>query len=239
MPAPLPQHPNRYDEDTAFPGPQQHCLRRLTAERVGCLVRPAGDRGAYGADLRPSGRGHRHRRRGRDQFFGVRSLAGCDPFDQFAAVAFGEQMQFGGQAAAGSAEPLRCPGLAGLSPLYELRQRADGHARCRVGLRPPVETTDSVRVGLQPAARSATRSRPAPTGRTGDRPSSRPVTIRDLMPLRTVLGPPQDPVDYLPVITPTSTTLRRHRGQQRCQPRPLPISQISSHDSTTIDHGHA
>jgi hypothetical protein len=56
------------------------------------------------------------------------------------------------------------------------------------------------------------------------------------MPLRTVLSPPQDPVDHLPVITPPAATLRVHARQQRLKPLPVLISQITSHDETTIDH---
>jgi len=43
------------------------------------------------------------------QFFGVGSLTGCDPGDQAAAASFGEQMEFGGQASSGAADPLGCP----------------------------------------------------------------------------------------------------------------------------------
>jgi hypothetical protein len=57
------------------------------------------------------------------------------------------------------------------------------------------------------------------------------------MPLRTVLRTPQDPVDHLPMITPPPTTLRVHTRQQRLQAFPLTISQITSHDTQTIDHG--
>jgi hypothetical protein len=55
------------------------------------------------------------------------------------------------------------------------------------------------------------------------------------MPLRTVLDPPQDPVDHLPVIPPPPAPLRIHTRQQRREPLPLLISQITSHDTSTID----
>jgi hypothetical protein len=55
------------------------------------------------------------------------------------------------------------------------------------------------------------------------------------LPLGSVLDPPQDPVDHLPVITPPPATLRQRAGQQRLQPRPLLITQIASHDIPTID----
>jgi hypothetical protein len=55
------------------------------------------------------------------------------------------------------------------------------------------------------------------------------------MPLRAVVDTPQNPVDHLPVITPPAATLQRRAGQQRLQPRPLLISQITSHNMPTIN----
>jgi hypothetical protein len=52
----------------------------------------------------------------RHQFFGVCSLPGCDPGDQAAATSFGEQMQFGGQASSGAADPLCCPRFSWAEP---------------------------------------------------------------------------------------------------------------------------
>src|SRR3954462_11799606 len=58
-----------------------------------------------------------------------------------------------------------------------------------------------------------------------------PVAGRNIPPLRPGPGPPQDPVDHLPVIVPPAPAARRPVRQQRLQPDPLRISQI-----VTIEH---
>src|ERR687897_3453175 len=58
-----------------------------------------------------------------------------------------------------------------------------------------------------------------------------PVAVRHVPPRRPGPGPPQDPVDHLPVIAPPASAARRPVRQQRLQPGPLPISQI-----VTIEH---
>src|SRR3954470_13098449 len=61
--------------------------------------------------------------------------------------------------------------------------------------------------------------------------SAVPVAGRNTPPWRPGPGPPQDPVDHLPVIVPTAAAARRPVRQQRLQPDPLRISQI-----VTIEH---
>ncbi len=58
-----------------------------------------------------------------------------------------------------------------------------------------------------------------------------PVAERNVPPWRPSPGPPQDPVDHLPVIIPTASAARRPVRQERLQPSPLRISQI-----VTIEH---
>src|SRR3954451_10255468 len=58
-----------------------------------------------------------------------------------------------------------------------------------------------------------------------------PVAGRHIPPWRPGPGPPQDPVDHLPVIVPPAAAARRPVRQQRLQPDPLRISQI-----VTIEH---
>src|SRR3954468_14957075 len=58
-----------------------------------------------------------------------------------------------------------------------------------------------------------------------------PVAGRNIPPRRSRPGPPQDPVDHLPVIVPPTSPTRRPVRQQRLQSRPLCISQI-----VTIEH---
>src|SRR3954454_9228977 len=58
-----------------------------------------------------------------------------------------------------------------------------------------------------------------------------PVTGRNIPPRRSRPGPPQDPLDHLPVIVPPTSPTRRPVRQQRLQSRPLCISQI-----VTIEH---
>jgi hypothetical protein len=108
----------------------------------------------------------------------------------------------------------------------------------RVGLRPPIQLPGGVRVGLQPQLDPGPGPVLFPLREPVIDRLPGPVTVRDLMPLRTVFGTPQDPVDHLPVITLPATTLRIHTQQQRLQPGLL-ISQITSHDKTTIDHAYA
>src|SRR3982751_1837460 len=57
------------------------------------------------------------------------------------------------------------------------------------------------------------------------------VAGRNIPPWRPGPGPPQDPVDHLPVIVPTASAARRPVRQHRLQPDPLRISQI-----VTIEH---
>src|SRR3954451_12908672 len=61
--------------------------------------------------------------------------------------------------------------------------------------------------------------------------SEAPLAGRNIPPWRPGPGPPQDPVDHLPVIVPTAAAARRPVRQQRLQPDPLRISQI-----VTIEH---
>jgi hypothetical protein len=100
----------------------------------------------------------------------------------------------------------------------------------RVDLRVPVQVTGGVRVGLQPLQDPGPGAVGLPLGEAVVTGLVWPVPVRDLMPLRAVADPPQNPVDHLPVITPPSTTLRNHARQQRLEPSPLNISQITSHD---------
>ncbi len=58
-----------------------------------------------------------------------------------------------------------------------------------------------------------------------------PIAARHIPPRRPGPGPPQDPVDHLPVIVPPASAARRPVRQQRLQPKPLHISQIM-----TIEH---
>src|SRR4051795_10696590 len=58
-----------------------------------------------------------------------------------------------------------------------------------------------------------------------------PVAGWNIPPRRSRPGPPQDPVDHLPVIVPPTSPTRRPVRQQRLQSRPLCISQI-----VTIEH---
>src|SRR4051794_18963702 len=58
-----------------------------------------------------------------------------------------------------------------------------------------------------------------------------PVAGGNPPPRRSRPGPPQDPVDHLPVIVPPTSPTRRPVRQQRLQSRPLCISQI-----VTIEH---
>src|SRR3954468_22618053 len=58
-----------------------------------------------------------------------------------------------------------------------------------------------------------------------------PVAGRNIPPWRPGPGPPQDPVDHLPVIVPPAPAARRPVRQQRLQPDPLRISQVM-----TIEH---
>src|SRR3954468_15072083 len=58
-----------------------------------------------------------------------------------------------------------------------------------------------------------------------------PVAGGNIPPRRSRPGPPQDPVDHLPVIVPPTSPTRRPVRQQRLQSRPLCISQI-----VTIEH---
>src|SRR4051795_10903420 len=58
-----------------------------------------------------------------------------------------------------------------------------------------------------------------------------PLAGGNIPPWRPGPGPPQDPVDHLPVIVPTAAAARRPVRQQRLQPDPLRISQIM-----TIEH---
>src|SRR3954447_17046854 len=57
------------------------------------------------------------------------------------------------------------------------------------------------------------------------------VAGRNIPPWRSGPGPPQDPVDHLPVIVPPAPAARRPVRQHRLQPDPLRISQI-----VTIEH---
>src|SRR3954464_14971146 len=58
-----------------------------------------------------------------------------------------------------------------------------------------------------------------------------PVAGRNIPPWRPGPGPPQDPVDHLPVIVPPAAAARRPVRTHRLQPDPLRISQI-----VTIEH---
>ena len=122
-------------------------------------------------------------------------------------------MQFGGQSSPRATHPLGCPRFGRAQPLYEPRQRPDERARC--WNRPEHASRDR---RARPrrhvtTARSGPRSRPVPTAKTGGNRFPWPVAVGDLMPLRTVLGPPHDAVDHLTVITPPATTLRFHPFQ--------------------------
>lgn len=56
----------------------------------------------------------------------------------------------------------------------------------------------------------------------------RPVLLRHVPPRRTGPQPPQDPVDHLPVIPPPATPTTIRRGQQRLDPRPGRIRQLTT-----------
>ena len=58
-----------------------------------------------------------------------------------------------------------------------------------------------------------------------------PVARPNIPPRRPRAGPPQDPVDHLPVVVPPASPARRPVGQERLQPCPLCIGQI-----VTIEH---
>src|SRR3954466_1237554 len=60
-----------------------------------------------------------------------------------------------------------------------------------------------------------------------------PVAGWNTPPRRSRPGPPQDPVDHLPVIVPPTSPTRRPVRQQRLQPRPPCISQIVSIEHKT------
>jgi hypothetical protein len=73
---------------------------------------------AFTVSAAPAWPGYRDGVEQRDQFLGVGGLPGCEPGDQAAAASLGEQMQFGGRAAAGPADALGCPRLGrGQPPL--------------------------------------------------------------------------------------------------------------------------
>jgi hypothetical protein len=95
---------------------------------------------------------------------------------------------------------------------------------------PPVQITCGVGVSLELTLAPGPGAVLLPHGEPVITRLERPVPLRDLTPLRAVLGPPQDPVDHLPVITPPATTLRDRARRQRLQPSPLLISQITSQD---------
>ena len=105
-----------------------------------------------------------------------------------------------------------------------------------VDLGTPVEISGRVRVGLQPLLDPCPGAIGFPAGEPVVAGFRRSVAFRDLIPLRAIVDPPQDPIDHLPVITPPPTTLEHHGRQQRLQPLPLLISQITSHNTPTIDH---
>jgi hypothetical protein len=105
-----------------------------------------------------------------------------------------------------------------------------------IDLRPPVQIPAGVRVGAQPLLDRRPSAVVFPLREPVVTSFPRPGTLRDLVPLRTVLDPPQDSVDHLAVITPPATTLRKHARQQRLETIPLQISQITSHNTATIDH---
>jgi hypothetical protein len=91
-----------------------------------------------------------------------------------------------------------------------------------IDLSGPVEIPTGVRVSLQPLQDPGPGAVLLPAGESVVAGLRRPVALRDLVPLRTVVDPPQNPVDHLPVITPPAPTLRVHARQQRLQAVPSP-----------------
>ncbi len=61
----------------------------------------------------------------------------------------------------------------------------------------------------------------------------RPVPLRHLRPRRTVTGPPQDPVDHLPMIPEPPSSLAPRRRQQRPESISFLVSQITRHAAPT------
>jgi hypothetical protein len=66
----------------------------------------------------------------------------------------------------------------------------------------PVPIVGGIGVGLNPAFDPAPGPVPLPPGEPVVTRLRRPLPLRDFMPLRAVVDPPQDAVDHLPVITP-------------------------------------
>jgi hypothetical protein len=100
-----------------------------------------------------------------------------------------------------------------------------------IGLGVPVQVTGGVGVGLHPLFDPGPGPVLFPPREPVVAGLAWSVTFRNLVPLRAVLDPPQDPIDHLPVIAPPATTLRLHAGQQRLQSSPLVIAEIASHDT--------
>jgi len=108
-----------------------------------------------------------------------------------------------------------------------------------VDLGSPIEVSGRVRVGLQPLLDPGPGTVLLPARKPVVAGFRRPVPLGDLIPLGAVVDTPQNPVEHLPVITPPPTTLRRHGRQQRLQTHPVLISQITSHNTPTIDRRSA
>jgi hypothetical protein len=128
---------------------------------------------------------------------------------------------------------------SGVSPLAGAGGVLVGAHHAGVGLHRPVQLAGGIGRSLHGLLDPGPGAIGLPAGKPLVAGLLWPVLVRQVPPRRPSPGPPDDPVDHLPVIPPAATPPARLGWQQRAQPLPLRIREVSSSHGTPLPHQHA